>query len=297
MEPAVSELNLSRQDLQKLLTYGSGDAALLLLYLRSGNPLGSAGADLKLPERRLGEALAALQQLGLWQKDSGRILREECRPSYTERDVMEAQGKDREFEILRGEVQRNLGRVLSVEDLKILLGILRYLGLPVEVVSLLVSYCKEKNRRRGNLRNPSMRMIEREAYAWADQGVDTLEAAVAFVREENRRSDGVERIKKTLQIYDRVLTAGEEKYARSWLDMGFDQEALSMAYEKTCLNTGGLKWPYMNKILQSWHEKGLHTGKDVRIGDRKPGAPAKTRELDQEEREAIARLMREASGE
>ena len=70
-----------------------------------------------------------------------------------------------------------------------------------------------------------------------------------------------------------------------------------MAYEKTCLNTGGLKWPYMNKILQSWHEKGLHTGKDIRMGDRKPGTPSKTRELDQEEREAIARLMREASGE
>lgn len=295
MEITVKELNLSRQELQKLLGYRNGDAALLLLYLRCGNPMENAGEALSLSDSRLGEARAALLQLGLWQEDSRRVLRQEERPRYSEQDVLDAQAHDRDFSILRGEVQRNLGRVLGVEDLKVLLGILRYLGLTPEVVSLLISYCKEKNRRRGYKRSPSMRMIEQEAYAWADRGIDTLDAAVAFVREESLRAGGIAQIKKTLQIYDRGLTPGEEKYAAAWLDMGFDQEALALAYEKTCVNTGGLKWPYMNKILQSWHSQGLHTGQAVRSGDRKqaPQKPQK-RELDQAEKEAIDRMLRES---
>jgi DNA replication protein DnaD len=31
-----------------------------------------------------------------------------------------------------------------------------------------------------------------------------------------------------------------------------------------------MKWPYMNKILTSWHEKGLHTPEDIAEKD---GAP------------------------
>ena len=297
MEITVNELKLSRTELQKLLGYRNGDAALLLLYLKCGNPMDSAGEALALPEARLCAAKAALSQLGLWQEETERILREDSRPRYSEQDVLDAQSHDRDFIALRGEVQRNLGRMLNVEELKILLGILRYLGLPPEVVSLLISHCKEKNRRRGNNRNPSMRMIEQEAYAWADKGADNLDAAVAVVREDSLRADGIAQIKRTLQIYDRSLTPGEEKYAAAWLDMGFDQEALALAYEKTCVNTGGLKWPYMNKILQSWHSQGLHTGQAVRTGDRKqsPQKPQQ-RELDQAEKEAIDRLLRESAG-
>lgn len=292
MELTAKELNLPRQDCQKLLSYRSGDAALLLLYLRCGNPADEAGAALGLPDSRLAAAKAALRQLGLLPQEEQRALRQEMCPSYSERDVLDAQAKDRDFSALLGEVQRNLGRPLNTEELKILLGILRYLGLPTDVVSLLISHCKEKNRRRGNLRNPSMRMIEREAYAWADQGIDTLEAAVAYVRRESLQYSSIERIRKTLGIYDRSLTPGEERYASAWAKMGFDQEALALAYEKTCLNTGGLKWPYMNKILLSWHNQGLHTAQAVRTGDKK-AQKSETRELDAVELEAIKRLMQE----
>ena len=98
-----------------------------------------------------------------------------------------------------------------------------------------------------------------------------------------------------LQIRGRSLTAAEARYANAWLEMGFGEDVISMAYEKTCLNTGGLNWPYMNKILQRWHEAGLHTAEAVRNGDRKPGtaAPAGQRQLDADEIAAIQRMMRE----
>ena len=68
-----------------------------------------------------------------------------------------------------------------------------------------------------------------------------------------------------------------------------------MAYERTCLNTGGLNWNYMNKILQRWHEAGLHTAEAVKNGDRKPGQTQKNgqRQLDADERAAIERMLSE----
>ena len=66
-----------------------------------------------------------------------------------------------------------------------------------------------------------------------------------------------------------------------------------MAYERTCLNTGNRNWAYMNKILLRWHEAGLHTGEQVRSGDRKPDPKSSQRQLDAEEIAAIKRMMQE----
>ena len=100
--------------------------------------------------------------------------------------------------------------------------------------------------RKGSNRNPSLRTIEKEAYAWAEHGINTLEEA-AHMQAQNARYTRTANLMKLLQISGRSLTPAEDRYAQAWLDMDFDSQALQMAYEKTCLNTGGLKWPYMNK--------------------------------------------------
>ena len=201
---------------------------------------------------------------------------------------------DEEFRLLYGEVQRVMGRTLNTEELKILLGFIRYLGMPAEVISVLVCYCRDRARQQGHLRNPSLRTIEKEAYAWAERGIDTLEEAAAFIQAQNARNSRMANLKRLLQISGRSLTPAENKYAQSWLDMEFDEEAITMAYERTCLNTGGLKWPYMNGILTRWHKAGLHTGEQIRTGDRKPGPVKQTeRQLDSDEQAAIARMMQE----
>ena len=75
--------------------------------------------------------------------------------------------------------------------------------------------------------------------------------------------------------------------------MGFEDGVITMAYEKTCLNTGGLSWPYMNKILTSWKDDGLLTVQQVKAGDRKGSERKGQRQLDEDERAAIARMMQE----
>ena len=117
--------------------------------------------------------------------------------------------QDSSFRGLYGEVQRLLGRNLNTEELKILLGFVRYLNLPADVISVLVCYCKDRARRRGSNRNPSLRTIEKEAYAWAEAGIDTMEEASAFIQAQNVRNSSLHRLMELLQIRGRNLTPAE----------------------------------------------------------------------------------------
>lgn len=290
----TEELKISQKDMRLLLSAASPDAALLYLYTRSGNDWKNAGAELHMSESRLGCAEATLRQLGLMLDDRVSHIAPGERPSYSERDVLQAMDGDGDFRGLYGEVQRLLGRSLNTEELKILLGFVRYLGMTPELVSVLVCYCKDRARRKGSLRNPSLRTIEKEAYAWAERGIESVEDAAAFIQKENVRNSRISRLMGLLQIHGRSLTGAEERYAKAWLDMDLSEELISMAYERTCLNTGGLNWAYMNKILQRWHGQGLRTAEDVRTGDRKGSLPkGASGELGQAELEAIQRVLRE----
>lgn len=289
----TAEVNIAQTDMRKLLSAANGDAALLYLYLRSGNDPARAGEVLHLSETRIACAGATLRQLGLWQ-DNRKIPMLGQRPDYTERDVLVAMDTDKDFRSLYGEIQRLLGRPLNTEEMKIILGFVRYLGLGPDVVCVLVCYCKERARQKGSLRNPSLRTIEKEAYAWAEQGIDTMEEAAAFIQRQNQRNSQLGKLMQVLQIRGRNLTPGEEKYARQWLDAGFEIDAIAMAYERTCLNTGALNWAYMNKILSRWEQSGLLTAEQIRTGDRKPNVPkGASGKLGAAELENIQRILRE----
>lgn len=284
-------LQIEKAHIHKLLCAQNPDAALLYLYLKDGGSSAQAAEKLGFTESRYACASAVLRQLGLWTESKEVRLPGEA-PQYTEDDVIRAMDTDMDFRALRGEIQRLLGKNLTTEELKILIGIVRYLGMSADVIVLLVCYCKDRAKKLGKTRNPSLRTIEKEAYAWAEKGIDTMEEAAAYTQQQNLRFSKVGRIMEIMQIRGRNLTAPEKRYMKQWLEMGFDEEAIGLAYERSCLNTGGLAWPYINKILTSWHEQGLHTAQEIK-GERKPTVPkGASGELGEEELEAIQKMMK-----
>ena len=285
---------ISPNDMRKLLSAASPDGALLYLYLQSGNRLENAEQDLKLNPSRLNCAAALLRQLGLLPQERPAAIAPGERPTYTDEDVYKMMDYDPSFKGLYEEVQRLLGRSLNNEELKILLGFVRYLCLDYDVISVLVSYCKARAERQGKKRRISLRTIEQEAYAWADRGIDTIEEAAAFIQVQNQRQSRIGRLMQMLQIHGRHLTAAEERYANAWVDMGMEEDAIALAYERTCLNTGGLNWAYMNKILQRWHSQGMHNAEEVRSGDQRGAVPkGASGQLGAAELEAIHRVLQE----
>ena len=287
------ELHIEKKHIDILLTAANADAALLYLYLSTGHNLADGASDLHFSPSRLECAAALLRQLGLYTEEKTRHITGE-RPIYSETDVLQAMDHDADFRSLYSEVQRTLGKCLTTEELKILLGLVRYLGFTGDMISLLVAHCRERARRKGSNRMPSLRSVEKEAYAWADMGIDSAEEAIAYISAQNLRFSRVGELLSVLQIRGRSLTPGEERYANAWLDMGFGKDALAIAYERTCLNTGGMNWAYMNKILLSWHEAGLHTAKDIQNRDKKPSVPkGASGQLGQAELDAIQKVLQE----
>ena len=289
----IRNVNIESMDVRKLLGAANGDAALLYIYISCGNDPREAAKALAMPNTRLDCAAATLRQLGLWPEEKASPIMSGERPSYTEKDVLSAMDGDGEFRMLYGEIQRLLGRTLNTEELKILLSFTRYLGLPAEVISVLVSYCRDRARQRGNLRNPSLRSIEKEAFFWAEQGIDTLEEAAAYIQGQNVKNSRLSHLMELLQIRGRSLTQAEAKYAEQWLQMGFDDAAISDAYERTCLNTGSMNWHYMNKILSRWNEAGMRTGEQIRTADRREVPKGASGQLGQAELDAIRRVLQE----
>ena len=278
---------------RKLLGAASPDAALLYIFISSGNQPEAAEEALRISSSRLSVAVATLRQLGLWPEERKSCIQPGERPAYSEEDVVEAMERDQSFQGLYQEIQRMLGCNLNTEELKIILGFTRYLGLSGDVIQLLVSFCCGRARQRGSNRRPSLRSIEKEAYLWAENGIDTVEEASAYIQNQNFRRSRIHRIMEILQIRGRFLTQAEEKYAQSWLDAGFEDGVISMAYERTCLNTGGLNWAYMNKILQRWAREGLTTAEAVRQGETKSPPKGASGQLGEAELEAIQRVLRE----
>ena len=267
-----SLLSLPKQDIRKLLGAANGDAALLYLYLRAGCDPDRAGESLQLSTHQFNCAMASLRQMGLIE-EKPRYLEAGEPPVYTEQDIAREMDRGKEFGLLVGEVQRRLGRTLSTEELKILLSIRDYLQLPDEVISILISYCIQRNRARGNVRAPSIRSIEKEAYYWADNGIDTLEEAAAHMQQQLARQSKLGSIRHALQIHDRRLTPSEEKYILKWLEMGFGEPEILLAYDRTCLQVGGLKWQYMNTILTNWQSQNLYTVDQIQQFDKAPARP------------------------
>ena len=265
-------LQIEKEYVHKLLCAQNPDAALLYLYIKDGGTPGQAAQKLGYTESRYACAYATLRQLGLLHEEKQVRLPGE-QPQYTELDVRSAMDLDMDF--------------------RALLGFVRYLGLPAEVVVLLVCHCKEEARQKGRKHAPGLHRIEKEAYKWAEMGIDTMEEAAAYVKQQQLRFSQTGRIMEILQIRGRNLTAPESRYIKQWLEMGFDEQTIGLAYERSCLNTGGLAWPYMNKILLSWHGQGLHTAQEIR-GERKPAVPkGASGEMGDAELAAIQKMMKE----
>jgi len=189
------------------------------------------------------------------------------------------------------EKAEKLGKKLTTPDLAALLGLYDQLGLPADVIFLLVGFCAERTAQRyGEGRRPTMRQIEKEGYTWARLGLMTQESAAVYIRKYQRSRQALPRMMRLLRLGDRPPAPSEEKYLLAWEGMGFADEVIERAYDKTMLKCKELKWPYMNKILCSWHEKGLHTLEAVNAGDR-PGRPAASRrDAEQSAREDMARM-------
>ena len=277
-------ITLTGQAANRLLERGDGDAALLYLALlrrRGTVPPRSLAGELRWDRLRIEAAEGTLRELGLVAPAAEELPPEpaEEKPAYRQADIADRLEGSAEFRGLTAEVERKLGKKLTAPDVGVLLGLNDYLGLPADVIYLLVCHCAERVQRRyGPGRRPGMKQIEREGYAWARRGIDSQGAAAEYLKNYARRQERVPQYMRVLGLGERAPAASEEKYLTVWQEMGFPPETVALAYDKTVFKCHELKWPYLNGILKRWHEAGLHTAEEIEAGDRPPEKKAKAAE-------------------
>lgn len=179
------------------------------------------------------------------------------RPSYNQAEIDAAADKNDKIDYLFRQAEHILGKLLSTTDLELLYSFVDWLGLPVEVIIMLLNYAAK-------LGKTDKRYLETLAINWADREINTYEAAENHIKEMEEIHSNEWKIRSILGIYDRALTQTEKKYIKLWTqDKKFSSELVSLAYDKTISNTGKLSFQYMNKILQNWADEGIETPSDI----------------------------------
>ena len=268
---------LPAQQADRLIGRGDGDAALLYLCLLRadrGVTAQELQRRLKWSQLRLHAAETALQELGLIDRPPEQKPPEPAqeRPVYTADDLTDLLTGDAGFRMLVPQTEEKLGKRLKTADLQILAGLYDDLGLPADVIYLLVCHCVARSEERyGPGRRPTLRQIEKEGYHWAQRGLFEQESASRYLRDWNVRRSAMSRYMQVLGLGDRRPVESEERYITDWMDKGFPPETVALAYDKTVFYKKELNWRYLNGILRRWHENGWHTEEEVRQSDsRKP---------------------------
>ena len=159
------------------------------------------------------------------------------------------------------------GRPLKHNEQQTLMLILEDACLPVEAALILVDYCFSVDKA-----TPAyMRTMAAE---WAESEISTIEKAEQRVEELKKLDGAVGRFKKMFEVSS-AFSKQQKEFISKWVNIyGFSDEMIGEAYQITLNGAGKLSFPYMNKILENWHNKGIKAKEQIEA-DKKPHAAVK----------------------
>lgn len=274
MRGAEKSVVLTAAQADALVASRNGDAALLYLLLqrldRGVSPeelqktLGFSALQLAAAER-------ALQEMGLLSAPAvPPPQRSDEHPQYTSEELADMLETDRTFALLVPQLEQTLGKKLKTADLQLLAALYDDMGLPADVIYLLVCHCTERTARRfGEGRRPTMRQIEKEGCLWARMGIADQESASKYLRNLAQKQEKATAYMHALGIHDRAPVDSEMHYLQQWWEQGFPPETVALAYDKTVFHKKELNWRYLNGILRRWHESGWHSVEEVQRGEQR----------------------------
>ncbi len=174
-------------------------------------------------------------------------------PRYTAQEIDRAVSDSPQLGTVLELCQQSLGKLLNFADTQRLFSFHDWLGLPGDVILMLVEFCVSLGKR-------NMSYIEKVAIEWADRGIDSMEKAEELIREQEKRGCLEAKLRSLFGLGARALSAKEKEYIRRWTaELSYDYDMIAAAYERTVNNTGKAALPYINSILESWAAKGYKT--------------------------------------
>lgn len=179
------------------------------------------------------------------------------RSHLTTGEINELMRRDARFPALVQELEARFGKVLSPTERETVAYLYRYLELSADYILMAAAYCKQRGK-------TSLRYLEKVVAGWVDEGVDTFEKAEAHLRRLNERESAEAHLRHLFGIPERALTAKEKACITRWTeDYRQSDELLRLAYDRAIDATGKVSFAYIDKILSSWHQKGITTAEEA----------------------------------
>ena len=125
-------------------------------------------------------------------------------------------------------------------------------GFSLQVILLADKYVQQQRGKR------DVRAVERMLWSWTNKKWITPEEII-----KNMEPLMFEEKITSLLKLNQKLAGNEKRYIHQWYSLQMEDQMIVAAYERTILNTGGMNWAYMNKILQCWKENGYKTMEDI----------------------------------
>lgn len=149
------------------------------------------------------------------------------------------------------ECQNVLGKIFNTSDVKIIMGLIDYLGLDEEYILVLMHHCAQIEKK-------SMRYIERIAVDCLDEGIEDAHILEGILRSREDAKKAQNKIRNIFGISSRALTTKEKKLIELWVGTySFDIEIITKAYEITVDAINEPSMPYTGAILEKWYSEGL----------------------------------------
>ncbi|MCI8405500.1 MAG: DnaD domain protein [Oscillospiraceae bacterium] len=231
----------------------------LLIFRNAGKnySISLLSSLLSLPESKIEEAVSYWIERGLLLAESGQQKEQpaaqilpEGKPAAVSPAPLPVSG---ELSFLLECLENLLGRPVTSVEYKSVVHILEYIRLPADVVIMAAEYSI-------SIQKFSARSLEKLCAAWSDSGITTHERAEQYLSRLKTARQNEEQIKQLFGIQNRSLIDSEKEQIARWFgEFGFQTEIIKLAYERTITAINKLSFPYINKILQSWHEKGYST--------------------------------------
>lgn len=152
-----------------------------------------------------------------------------------------------------------IGHPLSVSELNSICYISDDLKFPIDLLEYLVEYCTEKGKKQ-------IRYMEKVAINWYEQGINTVKKAID---QSALYTQNVFTVMKAFGISGRNPGQSEIDYINRWNSMGFENDIIIEACNRTLLTTHQASFPYANRILEDWKKAGVKNMTDIRLIDQK----------------------------
>ncbi len=267
--------------IDKHLKIASGEQLKVLLYFVKNAYSGIEAEDIasyfKMP---LSEVFDALN---FW-ADAGILLKAETTEKVsnvktklavkalsvkpTREEIALLSSQDSMVGFLIREAELKFRRALRASEMQTLVWLYSDYGMDISLILMLVEYAISEGKK-------NIGFIESTALIWIEAGIDSITAAEKFIEEQARKKTAWSIVSRIFGLDHRSPSSKELEFSSCWInEWKLKKDLIKEAYDRCIDAKGNISFSYINKILDSWHKKGITTVEEI---DTKEKSPAKSK--------------------